>query len=478
MSKPKKPGTDLAALKARLAKKTKGADAPADVPPPGQVAEPAPAADVPPPGQVAQPPAPEVPPPGEVAAPPPAADVPPPGQAYQHEVPAPGQPMEAAPPPQPAPEPQYDAYQAAPVPEPAPMAAPAPAPAPMGDPDDPFGGGAPAVGFDPDAGLIDAGGDVAPRGSKGLVIFAALLAAGIGGVAGFLGNKIMGTQERVDAGTAKGAKMVEEVTAVSNIRKGIAVQWDDVKKTIASDPKAGAEKVTSLLTESFDKHPQVGALFGWQLASVHPVGVKKTFELYEETSRLKTDLGILAGFTASHADALKAAGGPTLFGVVFKSNGAVMVEAIQPLCGEAPKPAEGGEGGEGAEGGGGGDGKIDPAALKPCEDAGKAVAYKARTSVGAEAKESIVLRGYEKGQMQLLLPEGGIYNYAVGLEPNKNALKILDSLLTRVKERLDAMNKAEKIALKALENYADNPTVDGENPQPDPGGGDGGGEGG
>lgn len=345
----------------------------------------------------------------------------------------------------------------------------------MGDPDDPFGGGAPAVGFDPDAGLIDAGGDVAPRGSKGLVIFAALLAAGIGGVAGFLGNKIMGTRERVDAGTAKGAKMVEEVTAVSNIRKGIAVRWDDVKKKIATDPQAGAEEVTSLLTESFDKHPQVDALFGWQLASVHPVGIKKTFELYEETSRLKTDLGILAGFTASHADALKAAGGPTLFGVVFKSNGAVMVEAIQPLCGEAPKPAEGGEGEGGEEGGGGGDVKIDPEALKPCEDAGKAVAYKARTSVGADAQESIVLRGYDKGQMQLLLPEGGIYNYAVGLEPNKNALKILDSLLTRVKERLDAMNKAEKIALKALENYADSPTVDGENPQPDPGGGEGGG---
>ena len=469
MSKPKKPGTDLAALKARLAKKTKGADAPADVPPPGQTAEPA--AAVPPPGQVAQPPAPAVPPPGEVAAPPaPAPDVPPPGQMAP-EVPPPGQPMappmEAALPPQPAPEPQYDAYQAPPQ--------AAPAPAPMGDPDDPFGGGGPAVGFDPDAGLIDGGGDVAPRGSKGLVIFAALLAAGIGGVAGFLGNKIMGTRERVDAGAAKGAKMVEEITAVSNIRKGIAVQWDDVKKAIAADPKAGAEKVTSLLTDSFDKHPQVDALFGWQLASVHPMGVKKTFELYEETSRLKTDLGILAGFTASHADALRAAGGPTLFGVVFKSNGAVMVEAIQPLCGEAPKPAEGGEGGEGGEEGGGAPPKIDPEALKPCEDAGKAVAYKARTSVGADAKESIVMRGYNKGEMQLLLPEGGIYNYAVGLEPNKNALKILDSLLKRVKDRLDAMNKAEKIALKAMENYADSPTVDGDSQQPDPGGGEGGG---
>lgn len=463
MSKPKKPGTDLAALKARLAKKTKAAEpapAAADVPPPGQVAQ-APAADVPPPGQVA---APDVPPPAEPApeayAPP--ADVPPPGyvEPAAPDVPAPPQAYpEAAPVPGGMPQPEYAAPPQAQVP----MAAPAPAPAPMGDPDDPFGSGGGGGGFDPDAGLIDSGGEVAPRGSKGLVVFAALLAAGLGGVAGFLGNKIIGTTERVDAGAAKGARMVEEVEAVSKVRKGIAINWDEVKETISKDPKAGAERVTTLLTEGFDKHPQVDALFGWQLASIHPMGIKKTFELYDETNRLKGDLSILAGFLTAHVDALKAAGGPTQFGVVFKSTGAVMVQAIQPLCGEAPAAAAEGEAPP----------KLDPATLKPCEDPSKAVAYKARTSVGADPKESLVMRGYDKGQMQLLLPEGGIYNYAVGLEPTKNALKIRDSLLTRVVDRLEAMNKAEKIALKALENYADNPTVDGEGSQPDPGGGEG-----
>jgi hypothetical protein len=58
------------------------------------------------------------------------------------------------------------------------------------------------------------------------------------------------------------------------------------------------------------------------------------------------------------------------------------------------------------------------------------------------------------------------------MEPNKNALNQLDFQLSRISERLDAMNKAEKIALKALSKYSDDPDVDGSNPQPDPGEGE------
>ena len=43
----------------------------------------------------------------------------------------------------------------------------------------------------------------------------------------------------------------------------------------------------------------------------------------------------------------------------------------------------------------------------------------------------------------------------------------------RVESRLEAMNKAETIALTALKNYAEDPTVDGSNSQDDPGGGGG-----
>lgn len=448
MSKPKKPGTDLAALKARLAKKTKAAEpaAPAaDVPPPGQAAP-----DVPPPGEVAAP----VPAPGEVLAAP--ADVPPPGQMAE--------PV--------APEPEYAAPVAAPVAEvpqaamapAAPQAAPAPAPAPV---DDPFGGGGMGGGglgggFDPDAGLIDSGPDIAPRGSMGLVIFAALLAGGLGMVGGFLGNKIMGTRDRVDAGAKKGAAMVGEVQAIAEIRKGVAIEWDGITKAIATDPAAGAEKLGTVLGDNFDKHPQVSTLFGWQLASMHPVAIKKTFEMYEEATRLQTDLGVLLGFVQAHVDALKAAGGPTHFGVVFQSDGVLMVEAGQPMCGELPKVAEGAPEGTPPP-------KLDPKALKPCEDATKAVAYLARVGISEADKPKLLIRGYEKGQMQLMLPQGGIYSYAVGLEPNKNALKIRDTLFKRVKDGLERMNKAEKVTLKALEAYADNPTIDGDNPQPDPG---------
>ncbi|MEX1366479.1 MAG: hypothetical protein AB1Z98_25370, partial [Nannocystaceae bacterium] len=175
MSKPKKPGTDLAALKARLAKKTKGADAPApapEVPPPGHVAAPAPAPEVPPPGQPMAPP--EVPPPGQQMAPP---EVPPPGQ----QIPAP-EPMAAPAPEVPPPGQQYAAPE--PQPAPQPYQSQAQAPAPTRTEDNPFGNMAPMGGFDPDAGLIDSGPEIKPRGGKGIVLFAAIIAAGVGGVAG------------------------------------------------------------------------------------------------------------------------------------------------------------------------------------------------------------------------------------------------------------------------------------------------------
>lgn len=500
MSKPKKPGTDLAALKARLAKKTKAAEPappPADVPPPGQVAAPPPEpppAEVPAPGQV-MPPA-DVPAPGEVAAPapvepqhtapadvpapgevapPPMADVPPPGVAP--DVPPPGvvaQPPMAAPDPgfgapgQPGPS---TAPGGPPAAAPAPVAhAPAPAPAPIDD-GDPFGGG-PAAAFDPDAGVIDGGGEVVARGSKGLVVFVALLAAVVGGIGGFLANKILTTGEYVDAGKRKGAVMLEEVNKVAEMRARIAANWDDTKKAIATDPSAGAGKVAELITTNFDQHPQLDNLFGWQLAAVHPTGVKRTFELYEHAQRLKYDLGVLGKFLETHAGALTQAGGPTLFAVAFKSNGAaVLVEALRPMCG--PPPPKEGEGAPAAEGEAPAAPKLDPATLKECEDPSKAVAFEIRDSVGADAKKTVVLRGFGKGQAQLLIPEGPIFNYAMGLEPNKNALNVLNSLFKNVKTSLDEMGKKEKTAITAMENFLGAPTVDDSSSQPDPAGGEG-----
>ncbi len=455
MSKAKKPGTDLAALKARLAKKTKGGP---DVPPPGEVAAP-PQPDVPPPGQVAQH---EIPAPGEQLPPPPAAemipapgeqlppptpDIPPPGQVAVPDVPPPAH--------QPAPAPMQ-------------MAAPAPRPAPMPQAeDDPFGGSM-GGGFDPDAGIIDTGGDVTPRGSKGLVIFAALLAAGLGAVGGFIGNKIVSKRELIASGQSKGEAMVKEVQAVSELRKTVSLEMDSIKKKIAEDPEAAAGLVTSLLTDNFNTRPKIDELFGWQLASVHTKGIKATFKLYNEANRLELELQGLAKLLTDFAPQIKAAGGPALFGVTAKTNGVKLVSIMQPMCGEVPAegekpPAEG----EGAEGGG-----DKPAAapaldsLKPCDDSGAAVGFKVRDTLAGEPV--VMLKGFGKDQVTIVVPDQEIYSFAVGLEPNKNALNVLDFQLKRVTEQLERMNSAEKTALKALENYADSPDVDGSNAQSDP----------
>jgi hypothetical protein len=430
LSTPKKPGTDLAALKARLAKKNQPAQAaPVQVPAPGEV--------IPPPGQQMEPPAPvpapgqQVPPPGQVAAPP-EQHVPPPGQ----QIPAPG---EQIPPPgqQHVPQPQYEQPQ---------MAAAAPAVAP--DPDDPFGGPG-AGGFDPTEGVLDAGVELPSRGGKGLVAFAALLAAGFGAMAGWLGHKIVETRERVDRGKEKGAEMAGEVATIADKRKSISLAMDDLEKKIAEDPGKGAAELENLLKEHFDKHPKVDSLFGWQLASVHPAGIRRTFELYEETNRLKIDLARLALHLNTHGELLKEDVGPLLFAVLFRSGGAQLVLALAPLCGEGENLEE----------------------INPCQsETADAVGYLIQAAPGSEPVK--VWRGTEPEHATMLLGEGAIYQIAIGEKPERNAAVMRDQKIGRVKERLEAMAKAERIALAALENYAENPNVDGSNPPPSPEGDD------
>ncbi|MEM9457279.1 MAG: hypothetical protein AAGF11_24080 [Myxococcota bacterium] len=446
MSKPKKPGTDLAALKARLAKKTKGPEpappppeaAPIpDVPPPGQVAAPAPMPEVPPPGQVA---APEIPPPGQPMAPP-QPEVPPPGHAMPMDVPPPGQPM-------PAPQPEVPMPVAAPMPEPA----PAPMPAPTQTSDDPFGGSA-MGGFDPEAGLID-GGEIKSRSNKGIVIFAALLAAGIGGAVGWTGHTIIGKRDKIAQGKAKGEKMVTAVQKISDARKSVSLAMEDLKKDIAKDPTGSADTITTLLTESFDKQPQVSELFGWQLASVDPGGLKASFQLYERLTTLQENLGMMAKVLKSYGQFIKV-GGPSLYGVTFSVSGAQMVGIADSLCGALPP-----------------EGEPSPEALKalkPCgPDVAKAVAYVVLNPAGGDP--TVMLRGLGEKRVQLLLAEGKVYDYAIGIEQKNNATQFYKMALIRAEESLAEMNQAEERAMKALKRYADDPNVDGPAPS---GGGEG-----
>ncbi len=343
-------------------------------------------------------------------------------------IPAPGQ---TAPPPQA-------------IPAPGQVAPPAPPPEPPPDPtrDGAFAGSAQA--FDPNDGLIaDVGGDVAPRGSKGIVIMAAAGALVFGLALGWMANSWTSRSERMDRAKAKGQKMLAEVQAVVDMRKDISVKFEELKKTIGEDPKAGGAALVELNTSNFEKHPKVDELFGWQLASIHPTGVKKAFELYEEANGLKTDLGYLAGFVTANADSLGQAGGPAALGVMFDGKGnASLVERVAPLC-----TVEGEE--------------------KPCppDKANSAAAYMIRDKLGGDPFRAEIGTG---DKQIVALGNNDIYTYVVGLKPENNAKIVYGRLLSQVTARLEAMNKVERKAINALKNYSDNPDIDGAG-QPEPG---------
>lgn len=404
MNTPKKPGTDLAALKARLAKKTQGEEPAAAPPAEAPVEHHAAPAAMP-------------------------TNVPPPGMQQSFE-----------------PEPAYHEPVAA---APAVVGYSAPAS------DDPFGGGPVNTNFDPSPSFADTGGDVPGRSSVGVVLFSGLVALGIGLAVGWLGQRIVSGREKVEAAKAKGEDMIAQVTAVSETRKAVSLGLESAKDVVVQDPKKGAEQLSAIAVENFEKMSKIDGLFGWQLGAVHTTGIKKTFELYEAYTRLRTDLGVLAGFLETNAAALQAAGGPVRFAIYFAEGGAQLAEYVAPVClpdGAAPPDPK--------------DAAAALAAAKPCNDEGKAVGLQIRTQIGGEPKT--VAKGTAPDQAVPLTNEGTIFTYAVGLEPAKNAHHVRQSLMKRVTDDLTDMSRAETTALKALQNYSDNPTVDGSSEQPAP----------
>ncbi len=288
--------------------------------------------------------------------------------------------------------------------------------------------------FDPTAGIIggDSGGEIQARGNKGLVALAAGGALVVGILFGYVGNQITSKGALVEQGKAKGAIMFEEATKVAEMRKGISLKMQELNKTIQTDPAKGATELVTLLTTNFDKAPQVDQLFGWQLAAVHSEGIKKTFDLYEEANGLKVDLGYLAGFVNNNVKAL-AAGGPQRFAVRFGPKGVTLVELLDAVCGDPKTPT-------------------------PCAAGTEPAGWNIRTDTGGAPSFATV--GTGEGQIQPLSPEGTIYGYIVGLNPENNAKIVVGSLLGRINERLEAMSKAEGRALKALKRYSDDPNVD------------------
>lgn len=392
MTTPKKPGTDLAALKARLAKKSKDGE---------EAAAPAEAAAAP----VVE-----------------AAEA-----VQQHYDPPPA--FEQAP----AFTPEVPVQMHAPMSAP-PMSAPSFSPPAPSAGDDPFAG--PNVPFDPGP---DLGGDVVPgRSNVGLVAFSGAIFLAVGLGVGWLGHKIISGNERNEKAKAKGDEMYQEVAAAGSARKALAVALQgELGKTVMTDPKAAKDAISAVLNETFEKKPDLSRMFGWQLASLDATSIKKVFELYENLNRAAAELAAFAGFLEANAAALGAAGGPVTFGVKFTAEGTQLVALTGALCGD---PAT-------------------PAALTACEDPSKAVAFKVQDRLGGEDKT--LPRGTAVDQVVFLPPVGDIYNYAIGLEPAKHALRIRDVEIKRIDQALEELQKAEEAALKATKGYAENPNLDG-----------------
>ncbi|MCB9752861.1 MAG: hypothetical protein H6713_23140 [Myxococcales bacterium] len=322
------------------------------------------------------------------------------------------------------------------LPPPGQVAAPQPPP-PDPTRDGAFSGG--GGGFDPNDGIIDVGGDVPAKGSKGLVAFAAAGALVLGMLFGWVGKSTLGKSQQITRARAKGQTMATEVQAVADMRKDISLKMEDLKKQIAEDPKAGGEALKELNAANFEKHPKVDDLFGWQLASIHPKDVKKVFQLYEEANGLKTDLGYLAGFVTANAAALGKAGGPASFGVLFDDKGGMtLVETVAAMCkGEGDAPA-------------------------PCPDGDNAIGYLVRDKLGSEPAFAPI--GTGAGQISPINRSDEMYLYLVGQNPENNAKLVYGRLLAQVNTRLEEMNKVERRAINALKAYANDPDVDGSNP--------------
>lgn len=290
------------------------------------------------------------------------------------------------------------------------------------------------------------------KGNAGLAIFVGILGIGLGAIGGFFVSNIMRNGETKENAAKKGAEMATAVKAISDARIDVSKAMGGWEEKMATDPAGTAAEIDSLVKEKFAKKVNVDQLFGWQLAAIHTNGVKRTFELYDEAARLQKDLGYLSAFLSSQEKALKTGGGPSQFAVKFTDKGAVLVAAVGAVC----APAEAGEG------------EVKLADAKPCPEgkAAAAVGYTILENLGAETK--IFAKGTAPGQVTLLRAGGPIYDYAVGMEPNRNALIMRNALLKRAKDHLDGMSKAEKAAIKALENYSENPNVDGSAEQSDP----------
>ena len=133
---------------------------------------------------------------------------------------------------------------------------------------------------------------------------------------------------------------------------------------------------------------------------------------------------------------MAAYGGPSKFGVVYRGEGAVLVELVDVLCNLETKT--------------------------PCgADASAAQGYLIRESLGGP--EAVV----PKDQAAPLVVGTPIYAYAIGEAPAENAKKEYERLGANLDEKLASMGALETEVITAFERFAQAPTVDDGSVQPD-----------
>jgi hypothetical protein len=366
LSQPPK-GKDLSALKARLAKKSAGADEPPAIPPPGESLpepEPEPAA-------------------APMAAAQPAADY---GDDDGYDAPV-------------AADDGYDAPASA-----ARVSSPAPE-------------------FSSYAGGDVDVGEIKPRRSLGLVLVAGLAALAVGTAAGYLLGVANNKRGNLVLADAKRAEVAAEINAIREARARVSLGVADVKKAIGEDPSKGAAVVAEIIAK-LGASPDPTKLFGWQLAYVDPERVKRVLALYRDAHGLRADLQDLQSLLEERAGDLAASAAPLALAVTPGESGADLVVIGRPIC----------------EGEGG------PA---PCADAAAAegaVAFEVSDAPGGEP------RVVEKAALRPLVPEGGIYAFAIEGVPARKAFDAYAARMSAVEGRLEGMAAVEKFACKAFKD--------------------------
>ncbi len=289
------------------------------------------------------------------------------------------------------------------------------------------GGGFNAGGFDPDAGIIDDSGSEMPKDSKaGLMALIAAAGIAVGAMGGYLLSKKSYAEEVQGASMIKGKVIFDEINAIKKTRASVSLKMGDLTKAVAADGKAGAQAVTAVVTQKFKDHPEISDLFGYEMAAMPGPAVKKVFDLYDLSNRLIFDLGSWAQFVNENAAILGAnKQGPAAFAVRSVKNGAVLVAVADLACGV------------------GADGKTPV----PCKDPKKSTHLVVQETIGGPT--AVV----SKQEVQLLLPQGTVFKYAIGEKPEHNVTQENKRLRANIMQRLEQLNEAEKAAIKAFEKF-------------------------